>query len=85
MSIRITPAPPIVLGLVYLEHETHQPGEATIRFAVMTTVLCSIFAHGLSALAGMNLYARKLATLPPDAPEFDAQEAAARAESSDYS
>ena len=59
----------IVLGLVYLEHETHQPGEATIRLAVMATVLLSIFAHGLSAQPGMALYARKLGSLPPGAPE----------------
>ena len=44
----------IVLGLVYLEQETHQPGESTIRLAVMVTVLLSIFAHGLSAMPGMN-------------------------------
>jgi len=61
----------IVLGLVYLEQETHQPGEQTIRFAVMTTVLLSIFAHGLSAMAGMELYARNITTLPPTAPEHE--------------
>jgi len=52
----------IVLGLVYLEHGTNQPGESTIRLAVMVTVLLSIFAHGLSAIPGINLYA---ATLSP--------------------
>jgi sodium/hydrogen antiporter len=36
----------IVLGLVYLEQEMHLPGESTIRLAVMTTVVLSIFAHG---------------------------------------
>ncbi|MGB8887486.1 MAG: cation:proton antiporter [Candidatus Korobacteraceae bacterium] len=59
----------IVLGLVYLEQEMHLPGEATIRLAVMVTVWLSIFAHGLSALPGINLYARKIASLAPDAPE----------------
>jgi NhaP-type Na+/H+ or K+/H+ antiporter len=39
----------IVLGLVYLEHRISSPDEATIRLAVMATVLLSIFAHGLSA------------------------------------
>ncbi len=29
----------IVLGLVYLEQESQHPGESTIRFAVMATVL----------------------------------------------
>jgi NhaP-type Na+/H+ or K+/H+ antiporter len=51
----------IVLGLVYLEQEVHLPGEPTIRLAVMTTVLVSIFAHGLSAVPGVSLYARSVA------------------------
>jgi NhaP-type Na+/H+ or K+/H+ antiporter len=59
----------IVLGLVYLEHELHNPGEATIRIAVMATVLCSIFAHGLTAMPGINFYAKKIDALPPTAPE----------------
>jgi sodium/hydrogen antiporter len=59
----------IVLGLVFLEQGTHQPGEATIRLAVMMTVLLSIFAHGFSALPGINFYAAKVATLKADAPE----------------
>jgi NhaP-type Na+/H+ or K+/H+ antiporter len=59
----------IVLGLVYLEQHTHQSGESTIRLAVMVTVLFSIFAHGLSALPGINLYAAKIAALDPNAPE----------------
>jgi hypothetical protein len=58
-----------VLGLVYLEQELHNPGEATIRIAVMATVLLSIFAHGLSAMPGINLYAAKIAALPPAALE----------------
>jgi len=52
----------IVLGLVFLEHGTHSPGEPTIRLAVMATVLLSIFAHGLSAIPGINLYATTLAS-----------------------
>ena len=59
----------IVLGLVFLEHEAHLPGEETIKLTVMVTVLLSIFAHGFSALPGINLYARKVAALPADAPE----------------
>jgi NhaP-type Na+/H+ or K+/H+ antiporter len=59
----------IVLGLVYLEREMHFPGEPTIRFAVMLTVLLSIFAHGLSAMPGIGLYARKIESLAADAPE----------------
>jgi NhaP-type Na+/H+ or K+/H+ antiporter len=60
----------IVLGLVYLEQKTQNAGESTIRQAVMLTVLGSIFAHGLSALPGMKLYARKLQDSPASAPEF---------------
>jgi len=60
----------IVLGLVYLERNTRQHGESTIRLSVMATVLFSILAHGLSALPGMGLYSRAIDSLPPDAPEF---------------
>ena len=49
----------IVLGLVYLEQEAHLPGESTIRLTVMMTVWLSIFAHGLSALPGINFYRKK--------------------------
>ena len=66
----------IVLGLVYIEQETHLPGEPIIRIAVMLTVLCSIFAHGLSALPGINLYAGKVSTFPADAPELQDSNAA---------
>jgi NhaP-type Na+/H+ or K+/H+ antiporter len=59
----------IVLGLVFLEQGTQQPGAPTIRLAVMMTVLLSIFAHGFSALPGINLYAAKVATLAANAPE----------------
>ena len=59
----------IVLGLVYLEQELHLPSESAIRSAVMMTVLLSIFAHGLSAMPGIGLYARKIASLADDAPE----------------
>jgi NhaP-type Na+/H+ or K+/H+ antiporter len=53
----------IVLGLVYLQQEMQLPGEATIRLAVIVTVLFSIFAHGLSAMPGISLYARKITSL----------------------
>ena len=48
----------IVLGLVYLEQEMNLPGEPVMRLAVMVTVLLSIFAHGLSAIPAIDLYAR---------------------------
>ena len=64
----------IVLGLVYLEKQLHQPGEATIALAVMMTVLLSVFAHGVSALPGMEIYAQRLKALPADAPELEDSE-----------
>jgi len=59
----------IVLGMVYLEQELHLPGESTIRFAVMATVILSIFVHGLSARPGISIYGRNVAALAPSAPE----------------
>jgi len=64
----------IVLGMVYLEQQLHLPGEATIRFAVMATVVLSIFAHGLSAVPGISMYARKVAALDASAPESQDEE-----------
>jgi NhaP-type Na+/H+ or K+/H+ antiporter len=61
----------IVLGLVYLEHGLNQPDAPTIRLAVMVTVLLSIFAHGLSAMPGISLYAAKVAALETGAPEHE--------------
>jgi sodium/hydrogen antiporter len=54
----------IVLGLVYLQQELNLPGEPTIRLALIVTIFLSIFAHGLSASAGIGVYARTIA--PPD-------------------
>ena len=65
----------IVLGLVYLEHAMPQESVSTIRLAVMATVFLSIFAHGLSAAPGMELYARNIAELEPGAPEHEGGQA----------
>jgi NhaP-type Na+/H+ or K+/H+ antiporter len=59
----------IVLGLVYLESEINLTGEPTIRLAIIATVLLSIFAHGLSARPGIELYARRIDGLGKDTPE----------------
>jgi NhaP-type Na+/H+ or K+/H+ antiporter len=67
----------IVLGLVYLERQANLPGESMLRLAVMATVLLSIFAHGLSALPGIDLYARRISSLHDGAPEFQAKQEAA--------
>ena len=60
----------IVLGLVAIEQTAGLPGESTLRLALMATVLLSILAHGLSALPGINRYARHVASLAKDAPEL---------------
>ena len=64
----------IVLGLVFLEHATNQPGGATIRMAVMATVLLSIFAHGFTALPGIAAYREAVAKLPMNSSEFTSTE-----------
>jgi NhaP-type Na+/H+ or K+/H+ antiporter len=61
----------IVLGLVYIEHGMHGESVTTIALAVMATVFISIFAHGLSAGPGMEVYARKIAVLEAGAPEHE--------------
>ncbi len=68
----------IVLGLVYLEELGHAagPSSASVRLAVVATVLLSIFAHGLSASPGIALYARRVQALPPGAPEREADDPA---------
>jgi NhaP-type Na+/H+ or K+/H+ antiporter len=64
----------IVLGLVYLESESNLPGETTVRLAVMATVLLSILVHGLTAVPGIERYARAIGALDPAAPERQAGE-----------
>jgi NhaP-type Na+/H+ or K+/H+ antiporter len=59
----------IALVMVYLQDAPDLPGNDTIRLAVMLTVLISIFAHGLSAVPGIELYARRLAACDVHAPE----------------
>ena len=59
----------IVLGLVYLEQQVHMPSEYPLRYAITATVVLSIFAHGLTAVPGIELYARRVALLDTAAPE----------------
>jgi NhaP-type Na+/H+ or K+/H+ antiporter len=60
----------IVLALVFLEKEAHLPGQPVIAVAVVTTVLFSVVAHGVSTIPGIGWYSRQLKSLPSDAPEF---------------
>jgi NhaP-type Na+/H+ or K+/H+ antiporter len=59
----------IVLGLIFLKEEASLPGEPLIDLVVTATVLLSVFAHGISAAPGINLYARQVEQMEPDAPE----------------
>jgi NhaP-type Na+/H+ or K+/H+ antiporter len=62
----------IVLALVYVVREAGLAGTSTIRLAVMATVLLSVFAHGLTAQPGINLYAKRIAALDETSPERQA-------------
>ena len=59
----------IVLLLMTLNEAPGIPGLQTIAVVVSTTVLISVFAHGISANPSITWYARKMASLPADAPE----------------
>lgn len=60
----------IVLLLIVLEEAPAIPGMATIQMIVVTTILASIFAHGISAAPLMRRYAKVVESLPPDSPEL---------------
>jgi NhaP-type Na+/H+ or K+/H+ antiporter len=60
----------IVLLLITLNEAPGIPGLGTIAVVVSTTVLFSVFAHGISANPAITWYARKMASLPSDAPEL---------------
>ncbi len=62
----------IVLSLVALEQEVQTAGGSLMRLGLTATVLLSIFAHGLSAAPGIRLYARQIARLGADVPEYEA-------------
>jgi NhaP-type Na+/H+ or K+/H+ antiporter len=61
----------IVLALVAAE-QVQTAGESLMRLGLIATVLLSIFAHGFSAAPGIRLYARQVARLGADAPEYEA-------------
>jgi NhaP-type Na+/H+ or K+/H+ antiporter len=60
----------IVLLLITLNEAPGIPGLGTVAVVVSTTVLFSVFAHGISANPAITWYARKMALLPSDAPEL---------------
>jgi NhaP-type Na+/H+ or K+/H+ antiporter len=59
----------IVLLLIVIDEAPGIPGLPTIRLVVATTVLVSIFAHGITANPAISRYAKFVEHLPPDAPE----------------
>ena len=59
----------IILGLIFLEQKTNLSVEPVIILAVISTVLLSIFAHGISAAPVINLYARRTAAMGPNSLE----------------
>jgi NhaP-type Na+/H+ or K+/H+ antiporter len=61
----------IVLMLMLLDEAPDLPGLQTITVVVTATVLISVFAHGISANPAISWFARKMAVLPADAPEFE--------------
>jgi NhaP-type Na+/H+ or K+/H+ antiporter len=60
----------IVLLLITLNDAPGIPGLPVIAVVVSTTVLISVFAHGITANPAITWYSRKMASLPPDAPEL---------------
>jgi NhaP-type Na+/H+ or K+/H+ antiporter len=62
----------IALGLVVAGQGVQTAGTSPVREGLIATVLLSIFAHGLSASPGIRLYARQIARLGADAPEYEA-------------
>jgi len=60
----------IVLLLITLNEAPDLPGLQTIAVAVSTTILISVFAHGISANPAITWYVKKIASLPSDAAEL---------------
>jgi NhaP-type Na+/H+ or K+/H+ antiporter len=59
----------VVLGLIFLAEKADLPGESLIVMTVVATVLLSVYAHGISSAPAINVYARQVEALPPDALE----------------
>lgn len=60
----------VVLLLIAIEEAEGLPGLETISLVVTTTVLLSVFAHGISTNPASEWYAKIVAVLPEDAPEM---------------
>ena len=56
----------IILGLIYLRDVAADAFDITIVVGAGVTVMLSIFAHGISAKPGIDLFASRLTDLEPD-------------------
>ena len=59
----------IVLGLIFLEQAVDTPGVQTIVTALITTVLLSVFAHGMTAAPAIRFYSQRIGNIAENAPE----------------
>jgi NhaP-type Na+/H+ or K+/H+ antiporter len=59
----------IVLLLIVFDEAPSIAGLATIQMVIVTTILISVFAHGMSAAPLIDRYAGVVESLPDDAPE----------------
>jgi len=60
----------VVLLLIAIEEAEGLPGLETISLVVITTVLLSVFAHGISANPASEWYSKIVTALPEEAPEM---------------
>ena len=60
----------VVLSLVYLQEVTSIGANSSIVLAMSAAVLVSILAHGISSNPAVKLYARKIADLGSETPEY---------------
>ena len=61
----------IILALVVVGEEPDLPGLDVVLAVTTVTVLASVLLHGLTARPLSRLYARRIESLPDDAPEFN--------------
>jgi NhaP-type Na+/H+ or K+/H+ antiporter len=59
----------VVLLLIIFEDAGAIPGMVTVQAVIVTTILLSVFAHGISAAPLIGRYAKVVEALPADAPE----------------
>lgn len=60
----------IILALVVAEAEPDLPALGAIMATMTVAVLASVLLHGITAPPLVRVYARRLETLPPEAPEL---------------